>query len=207
LGRKGGSLDKQWKEDAEEVETCLLDIRGYIYNKWNESPEAFGQALKQQRLDDKDVLQLLFYLTKKDAIVLETEKPDERRENMEENAFEAAMKLHELVADKYYNEYETIWQRIILSENISKLLMDFNSSKYNQGFSMSCLCKIVSHLQSEYKFYGSHTSNDLGKLLGDKRNKVSYETLSNYIKKKETMLNELCFSEIKEALKINKKNI
>ncbi len=65
---KGGSLDKQWKEDAEEVETCLLDMRGYIYNKWNESPEAFGQALKQQRLDDKDVLQLLFYLAKKDAI-------------------------------------------------------------------------------------------------------------------------------------------
>lgn len=207
LERKGGSLDKQWKEDAEEVEKCLMDMRGYIYNKWNESPEAFGQALKQQRLDDKDVLQLLFYLTKKDAIVLETEKPDERRENMEENAFEAAMKLHELVADKYYNEYETIWQRIILSENISKLLMDFNSSKYNQGFSMLCLCKIVSHLQSEYKFYGSHTSNDLGKLLGDKRNKISHETISNYIKKKETMLNELCFSEIKEALKINKKNI
>ena len=205
LERKGGSLDEQWKADAEEVEQWLMNLRGYIYNSWNESPEAFGQALKQQRLDDNTMLLLLFYLAKKDAIARETEKPDERRRKMKMNAFEAAMKLHELAAEKYYNDYEAIWEQIIMSENISELLMNYNSSKYNKGFNMMCLCKIVSHLQSEYKFYGSHSSEDLGKVLGDRYAKNSYDTFSNYIKKKETMLNELCFNEIGEALKNYKK--
>ena len=203
LERKGGSLDEQWKADAAEVEQWLMNLRGYIYNSWNESPEAFGLALKREQLDDDTMLLLLFYLAKKDAIVQETEKPDERRSKMRVNAFEAAMKLRELAAEKYYNDYENIWEEIIMSENISELLMNYNSSKYNKGFNMMCLCKIVSHLQSEYKFYGSHSSEDLGKVLGDRYAKNSYDTFSNYIKKKETMLNELCFNEIEEALKNN----
>jgi hypothetical protein len=203
LELKGGSLDEEWKKDAAEVEERLHDMRGYIYNSWNDSPEAFGRALKQQRLDDRDMLLLLFYLAKKDAIARETEEPDERREKMAENAFETAMKLRELAAEKYYNDYEAIWQRIIMSENISELLMDYNSSKYNKGFNMMCLCKIVSHLQSEYKFYGSHSSEDLGKVLGDRYAKNSYDTFSSYIKKKDTMLNDLCFKEIGEVLKNN----
>ena len=205
LERKGSSLDEQWKADAAEVEEWLMDLRGYIYNSWNESPEAFGRALKQQRLDDDTMLLLLFYLAKKDAIAREMEKPDERRRKMKVNAFEAAMKLRELAAEKYYNDYEAIWEQIIMSENISELLMNYNSSKYNKGFNMMCLCKIMSHLQSEYKFYGSHSSEDLGKVLGDRYAKNSYDTFSNYIKKKETMLNELCFNEIGEALKNYKK--
>ena len=135
-------MDEEWKKDAEEVEEWLMNMRGYIYNSWNESPEAFGRALKQQRLDDRDMLLLLFYLAKKDAIARETEKPDERREKMEENAFEAAMKLRELAAEKYYDDYEVIWQRIIMSENISELLMDYNSSKYNVSVSDVTPCKI-----------------------------------------------------------------
>ena len=203
LERKGGSLDEQWKADAAEVEEWLQDMRGYIYNRWNESPEAFGQALKREQLDDDTMLLLLFYLAKKDAIVRETERPDKRRRKMKLNAFEAAMKLRELAAEKYYDDYEDIWEQIIMSENISELLMNYNSSKYNNGFNMMCLCKIVSHLQSKYKFYGSHSSEDLGKVLGDRYAKNSYDTFSNYIKKKETMLNELCFNEIEEALENN----
>jgi hypothetical protein len=45
----------------------------------------------------------------------------------------------------------------------------------------------------------------MGKLLGDKYVKNSYDTFSSYIKKKETMLNGLCFNEIDEALEIAKK--
>ena len=200
-----GSLDVQWKQDAAETEQWLLNLRGYIYNKWNESPEAFGQALKNERLDDDTMLLLLYYLAKKDAIALETEEPKVRREKMQVRAFETAMKLHNLAAEKYFNDYGAIWQRIILSENISLQLMDFNSSKYNQDFNMMCLCKIVGYLHREYHFYGSQTPEKMGKLLGDKYAKNSYDTFSSYIKKKETMLNGLCFSEIDEALKKDKK--
>ena len=200
-----GSLDNQWKQDAEETEQWLLNLHGYIYNKWNESPEAFGQALKREKLDDETMLLLLYYLAKKDAIALETEEPKVRREKMQARAFETAMKLQELAAAKYFNDYEAIWQRIIMSENVSLQLMDFNSSKYNQDFNMMCLCKIVGYLHREYHFYGSKTPEDMGKLLGDKYAKKSYDTFSSYIKKKETMLNGLCFNEIDEALKIAKK--
>ena len=109
---KGGSLDKQWKEDAEEVETCLLDMRGYIYNKWNESPEAFGQALKQQRLDDKDVLQLLFYLAKKDAITKEIEILDEQREKIENDALEAAAKKYVMPSVLLTEKAQVYWKRL-----------------------------------------------------------------------------------------------
>ena len=83
--------------------------------------------------------------------------------------------------------------------------MTINNDKEQRNIELMCLCKIVSHLQSEYKFYGSHSSEDLGKVLGDRYAKNSYDTFSNYIKKKETMLNELCFNEIGEALKNYKK--
>ena len=109
---KAGSLDKQWKEDAEEVETCLLDMRGYIYNKWNESPEAFGQALKQQRLDDKDVLQLLFYLAKKDAITKEIEILDEQREKIENDALEAAAKKYVMPSVLLTEKAQVYWKRL-----------------------------------------------------------------------------------------------
>ena len=200
-----GPLDKQWKQDAEETEQWLLDLHGYIYNKWNESPEAFGQALKHEKLDDDKLLLLLFYLAKKDAIALETEDPSKRRKKMQAKAFETAMKLENLAAKKYFNDYRAIWQRIILSENISQQLLNYNSSKYNQGFNMMCLCKIVGYLHREYHFYGSKTPEDMGKLLGDRYTKNSYDTFTSYIKKKETMLNGLCFNEIDEALKIVEK--
>lgn len=200
-----GSLDMQWKQDAAETEQWLLNLHGYLYNKWNESPEAFGQALKREKLDDDKLLLLLFYLAKKDAIALETEEPGKRRRKMQERAFETAMKLENLAAKKYFNDYAAIWQRIILSENISQQLLNYNSSKYNQGFNMMCLCKIIGYLHREYHFYGSKTPEDMGKLLGDRYVKNSYDTFSSYIKKKETMLNGLCFKEIDEVLKIDKK--
>lgn len=200
-----GSLDMQWKQDAAETEQWLLNLHGYLYNKWNESPEAFGQALKREKLDDDKLLLLLFYLAKKDAIALETEEPGKRRKKMQAKAFETAMKLENLADGKYFNDYAAIWQRIILSENISQQLLNYNSSKYNQGFNMMCLCKIVGYLHREYHFYGSKTPEDMGKLLGDRYVKNSYDTFSSYIKKKETMLNGLCFKEIDEALKIDKK--
>lgn len=109
---KGGSLDKQWKEDAEEVETCLLDMRGYIYNKWNESPEAFGQALKQQRLDDKDELLLLFYLAKKDAITKEIKILDEQREKIENDALEAAAKKYVMPSVLLTEKAQVYWKRL-----------------------------------------------------------------------------------------------
>ena len=112
LERKGGSLDKQWKEDAEEVEKCLLDMRGYIYNKWNESPEAFGQALKQQRLDDKDELLLLFYLAKKDAITKEIEILDEQREKIENDALEAAAKKYVMPSVLLTEKAQVYWKRL-----------------------------------------------------------------------------------------------
>jgi hypothetical protein len=112
LEHKGGSLDEQWKKDAEEVEEWLQDMHGYIYNRWNESPEAFGQALKREQLDDDTMLLLLFYLAKKDAIAQETEKLDERRETMEDNVPEAAMKQPELPAELLTEEAQKYWKRL-----------------------------------------------------------------------------------------------
>jgi len=112
LERKGGSLDEQWKKDAEEVEEWLQDMHGYIYNRWNESPEAFGQALKREQLDDDTMLLLLFYLAKKDAIVRETEKLDERRETMEDIAPEAAIKQTELPAELLTEKAQKYWKRL-----------------------------------------------------------------------------------------------
>ena len=112
LERKGGSLDEQWKADAEEVEQWLVNLRGYIYNSWNESPEAFGQALKREQLDDDTMLLLLFYLAKKDAIARETERLDKRRETMEVNAPEAAIKQTELPAELLTEKAQKYWKRL-----------------------------------------------------------------------------------------------
>ena len=196
-----GGLKEELKKDQQEVESKLLDVHHYLYNKWNESPDAFGQALKRQKMSDDDLLKLLFLLAKKDAIALEQEEPDKRRETMENNALEAAMKLRELADDKYYDDYEDTWRQIVRCKPIAALLTEFNSSKYNQGFNMMCLCKIVGYLHREYHFYGSHSPEDMGKFMSDKYVKNSRDTFANYIKKKDTMLNEQCFKELDAIVK------
>lgn len=196
-----GDLDEQFKEDAKEVEEKLVNMHGYLYTKWNESPETFGQTLKQAGLSDEQMLQLLFYLAKKDAIALVTEKPDDRRQRMEDNVMKTALKLQELVDEDYLLDYEDIWWKIVKSEHLSQMLMDYNSSKYNNGFYMMCFCKIVGYLHREHHFYGNHSPEDMGKVLGDRYVKNSYETFSKYIKKKESMLNDLCFNELENILK------
>ena len=197
-----GDLETELAKDAEEVEQWLMDAHDYLYNKWNEGTEAFGEALQQAALNDRDMLLLLFYLTKKDAIAMGDETAAERRMKMEQNVVDAAMRLRELAADAYYNRYGQLWQQLVKGEALSTLLMDYNSSKYNKGFSMLCLCKIIGHLHREYHLFGHHTPEDLGKALGDK---YSRETFSNYIKKKKSELNDQCFKEIAEALETIRK--
>ena len=192
-----GDLETELAKDAEEVEQWLMDAHDYLYNKWNEGTEAFGEALQQAALNDRDMLLLLFYLTKKDAIAMGDETTAERRMKMEQNVVSVAMRLRELVDDAYYGQYEQLCQQLVKKEALSTLLMDYNSSKYNKGFSMLCLCKIIGHLHREYHLFGYHTPEDLGKALGDR---YSRETFSNYIKKKKSELNEQCFREIAEAL-------
>lgn len=204
LERKG-SIDEQWKEDADEVEQWLENAHGYLYNSSSESPEVFGQALKRERLDDESMLLLLFHLAKKEAIARELEKPDERRNAMESKVKETALKLRELAAEEYYDNYETIWKRIVESEHLSEQLMNYNASKYNNGFNMLCFCKIIGHLNREHKFFGSHSPEDMGKVLGDKYRKISYGTFANYIKKKATMLNKQSINELEEILKNQQK--
>lgn len=202
-----GKLPELLDKDAEETEQWLIGMHNYLYNKWNESPEAFGEALKTQMLTDEQLLMLLFHLAKKDAYAIETELPDERREKMEQGVYETLLKLNELVDDDYYMRYGMICQRIVKSEELAKQLLDFNSSKYNKGFSMLCLCKIIGYLNREYHLYGSHTPEDLGKVLGDCYVKNSFETIANYIMKKDSSLNGQCFKDLDEVMKIAKMNI
>ncbi len=197
-----GDLEAGLKADAEEVEQWLIHIHGYLYNKWHDGPETFGEALQEKQLTDEQMMMLLFYLAKKDALARGDETTAERRAKMEENVVEVANRLKELVVDDYYLNYEQLWQQLVRGEALSQLLMEYNSSKYNNGFSMQCLCKIVGYLHREYHLFGDRTPEDLGKALGDK---YSRETFSNYIKKKKSDLNELCFKEIAEALEVTGK--
>jgi len=64
----GGPLQDQLRQDADEVEQRLLVLPGYIYNRWNESPDAFGRALKESAMSDEQMLHLLFYLAKKQTL-------------------------------------------------------------------------------------------------------------------------------------------
>lgn len=192
-----GKQADELRKDAEEVEAWLIDRHHYLYNKWNEGPRAFGEALKAELMDDEQMLLLLFYLAKKDMLYLESAPAQERRQKMEQNVLEAAMKLHELVDENYYCQYEMMWQTIVKGKHTSALLLDCNSSKYNNGFSMICLCKIIGHLHREHHLFGNHSPEDMGKFLGDK---YSRETFSNYIKKRQIMLTSLSIKEIEDAV-------
>jgi hypothetical protein len=64
----GGTLQDELAKDAEEVERQLLDLNNYLYNLWDESPEAFGRALKESDMSDDEMLRMLFLLAKKAAL-------------------------------------------------------------------------------------------------------------------------------------------
>ena len=173
-----GSVKTELRKDAEEVKQDLLDINRYLYTKMEESPESFGRALKEADLSDDDMLRLLWLAAKKEAIEKESGPMDPERGRMEKGVCEAAQKLKELAADKYYNHYDEIWDDIVLNDIIASQLMDFGTSVHNAGFNMQVFCHIVGWLQENYKFYGQNTSVTLGKSLNDGKQS---DTFKKYI--------------------------
>ena len=103
-----GSIKTELQNDAEEVEQELLDFHRYLYTKMEESAEAFGRALKEAELSDEAMLRLLWLTAKKEAIQKESGGHTPERALMEKGVGEAARKLYELAADKYYHNYGEI---------------------------------------------------------------------------------------------------
>ena len=173
-----GSLKTELRKDAEEVKQDLLDINRYLYTKMEESPEAFGHAIKEADLSDDDMLRLLWLAAKKEAIEKESGPVDPERGRMEKGICEAAAKLRELASDKYYDHYDEIWDDIVLNDIIASQLKDFGTSVHNAGFNMQVFCHIVGWLQEKYRFYGQNTSVTLGKTLNDGKQS---DTFKKYI--------------------------
>ena len=191
------SLADELKKDAEEVERYLLSMHGYIYNRWDESPEAFGSALKESDMSDDEMLRLLFYLAKKQALEDEGETPDNRLLRMRSSVKEKAERIKDLSDDKYYDAYESIWEDIVQNPILGDQLAKYRNGKHNSGFNMQCFCQIVGWLNREKHFYGSNSPSDLGKKLGDKH---SWETYRDYIKKTKTTLTDQSIKELESIL-------
>ena len=188
-----GTLSDELKKDAEEVEHHLLSMHDYIYNRWDESPEAFGRALKESGMSDDEMLQLLFYLAKKQALEGEGEASGNRLQNMRTIVRETADKIYILSEDKYDYVYQQLWEDIVQNPVIGAQLADFRNGKHNNGFNMQCFCHIVGWLNREKHLYGNNSPADLGKKLGDK---YSRETYKDYIKKTKTILSPQSINEL-----------
>ncbi|MBO4892929.1 MAG: hypothetical protein J5502_09995 [Prevotella sp.] len=195
---KNTSLTEELTKDADEVEQQLLDLHGYLYNKWDESSEAFGKALKDSDMGDDEMLRLLFLLAKKAALELEGERPDNKLWIMRSKVKEYADKLYNLVDDKYDNIYDKVWEDIVQNAIIGAQLSDFRKGRHNDGFHMQCFCHIVGWMQREYSIFGDNAPTDLGKQLGDR---YSWETFKDYIKKREIMLTAQSIKELDSILK------
>jgi hypothetical protein len=200
---KNSSLAEELSKDADEVEQQLLDLHGYLYNKWDESPEAFGKALKESDMSDDEMLRLLFLLAKKAALELEGERPDNKLLTMRGKVKEYADKLYNLVDGKFDDIYDNMWEDIVQNAIIGSQLSDFRKGRHNDGFHMQCFCHIVGWMQREYRIFGNNAPTDLGKELGDR---YSWETFKDYIKKRDVMLTAQSIKELDEILKkhINK---
>jgi hypothetical protein len=192
-----GSLNTELRKDAQEVKQDLLDVNRYLYTKMEESPKAFGHALKEADLSDDDMLRLLWLTAKTDAIEKEQGPVDPERGKMEEGVCEVAQKLRELAADKYYDHYDEIWDDIVLNDIIASQLMDFSNSCHNAGFNMQVFCHIVGWLQRNCQFYSQNTSVSLGKTLN---NGKQSDTFKKYIGASKTILNQQTINELKAIL-------
>ena len=190
-----GTLSEELKKDADEVEHHLLSMHDYIYNRWDESPEAFGRALKESGMSDDEMLHLLFYLAKKQALEGEGESSNNKLQNMRPIVMEMAGKIFTLSEDKYDHIYQQLWEDIVQNPVIGVQLADFRNGKHNKGFNMQCFCHIVGWLNREKHLYGSHSPADLGKELGDK---YSRETYKDYIKKTKTVLSQQSINELED---------
>lgn len=195
MGEK--QLGEQLKADAEEVEQQLLDLHGYIYNKWDESADAFGEALKDSDLSDDEMLRLLFLLAKKEMLEKEGDLPDSRLQTMRKNVCEWAEKIGSLCSDKYIHHYEKIWEDIVQNPVIGAQLTEFRNGKHNKGFNMQCFCHIVGWLMREKQFFDTDSPAELGKRLGDRYSK---DTFRDYIKKTNVVLTAQSIKELESIL-------
>ena len=193
----GGSLQDQLQQDADEVEQRLLALPGYIYNRWDESADAFGRALKESAMSDDQMLHLLFYLVKKQALESEGDLPESRLEGMRKSVKELAEKLGTLCSEKYVKHYEDIWDDIVQNAIIGSQLASFRNGKHNKGFNMQCFCHIVGWLMREKHFFDTNSPAELGKKLGDT---YSHETFRDYIKKTNIVLTAQSVSELQSIL-------
>jgi hypothetical protein len=194
----GGSLQEELAKDSEEVERQLLDLNNYLYNQWDESPEAFGRALKESDMSDDEMLRMLFLLAKKAALEGEGETPDSKLQKMRSKVKKYAEELYSLVADKYDNIYFKVWEDIVWNAILSSQLVSFRKGRHNDDFNMQCFCHIIGWMSREYRMFGSNSPTDLGKKLGDK---YSQDTLKDYIKKTKTILTAQSISELDAILK------
>lgn len=190
-------LAEQLKADAEEVEQQLLDLHGYLYNKWDESAEAFGRALKESDMSDEEMLNLLFLLAKKEMLEQEGNVPNNRLQSMRTNVKELADKVGILCSDKYINHYEQIWEDIVQNPILGAQLSEFRNGKHNNGFNMQCFCHIVGWLMREKQFFDTNSPAELGKKLGDR---YSQETFRDYIKKTKIVLTAQSINELESIL-------
>ena len=195
---KSSSLAEELSKDADEVEQQLLDLHGYLYNKWDESSEAFGKALKESDMGDDEMLRLLFLLAKKAALEQEGERPDNNLLIMRSKVKKYADKLYNLVDEKFDNIYDKVWDDIVQNAIIGSQLSNFRKGRHNDGFNMQCFCHIVGWMQREYHIYGNNAPLDLGKELGDR---YSWETFKDYIKKRDVMLTAQSIKELDDILK------
>ena len=187
------TLAEELRKDAEEVELQLLAIPGYLYNRWDESAEAFGRALKESDLSDEEMLHLLFCLAKKQALEGEGEAPDYRLQQMRSSVMEQAAKIFELSDERFDKIYERLWNEIVQNPIVGAQLADYRNGKHNRGFNMQCFCHIVGWLNREKHLYGASSPADLGKRLGDRN---TWETYKDYIKRTKTVLSAQSISEI-----------
>ncbi len=193
------------EEDMQEVEEQLLSMPHYLYARLNESPMAFGQALMEADLDDDTMLHLLFLLTKKEQLLRHKQQQESQEarlvfeadaaaeQRLEDEVIGHAMRLQDDVSEAFFPQYEQLWRSILKCPSVRQQLREYSKSKFNRGFNMQLFCNIVGLLNQKYKIYGHHSSVDLGKSLGGKKN---FETFKKYIGQTETLLNRQSIREI-----------
>ena len=159
--------------ELKKEKEILGQIPEGLFAKWSTDQEAFAADLLKAGLNDDAMRSFIFHLACVEELGRELNPfakggkerfANDERQTVCNAVIEAAGKLDDLVAGKWYPYFHNLWKDLLNEDALFERLKISRKSPHNNLFTARFFCHLVGGMKKSAVF-GSHSDNDLAKKL------------------------------------------